>query len=171
MGSSSISVQLPRSSKSTQAAMDRVMQQLNSQGLFNITESTDDNPYNFTNFRHNTESINNEEKLDNIVQGTPCDTIRDSQEIIGQEGMDFNHSITILETQRTIQGFEVGERVGLLHHIQDIMVVTATISSTAGIDKLHNWIQPEGYYKVSIQEAIVDDAPLMITNTDDDPPQ
>ena len=105
MGSSSILVQLPVSSKSTQAAMDRVMQQLNSQGLFNITESTDNNPYNFTNVHHNTESINNKDKLDNVVQETPCDTIPDSQEIIGQEGMDFDQSITILETQRTIQGF------------------------------------------------------------------
>ena len=51
------------------------MQQLNSQGLFNITESTDDNPYNFTNFHRNTESINNEDKLDNVGQGTPFDTI------------------------------------------------------------------------------------------------
>ena len=123
---------------------------MNSQGLFNITESTDNNPYNFTNLRRNTESINNKEKLDNIVQGIPCDTIHDSQEIIGQEGMDFNHNITILETQRTIQGFEVEERIELLHHIQDIMVATATISSTARIDKLHNRIQPEDYYKVSI---------------------
>ena len=78
MGSSSILVQLPVTSESTQAAMDRVMQQLNSQGLFNIIESTDDNPYNFTNLHRNTESINNEDKLDNVVQETPCDTIHDT---------------------------------------------------------------------------------------------
>ena len=78
------------------------MQQLNSQGLFNITESTDDNPYNFTNFHRNIESINNEDKLDNVVQETPCDTIPNSQEIIKQEGMDFDQSSIILETQRII---------------------------------------------------------------------
>ena len=86
------------SSESTQAIMDEVMQKLNSQGLFNITESTDDNPYNFTNLHHNTKSINNEEKLDNVVQETPCDTNPDSEEIIGQVGMDFDQSITIFET-------------------------------------------------------------------------
>ena len=74
------------------------MQQLNSQGLFNITESKDNNPYNFTNFHRNIESINNKGKLDNVVQKTPRDIILDSQEIIGQEDMDFNQSITILET-------------------------------------------------------------------------
>ena len=78
MGSSSISVQLPGSSESTQAAMDQVRQQLNSQGLFNITELADDNPYNFTSLHRNTESMNKEDKLDNVVQGTPCDTIPDS---------------------------------------------------------------------------------------------
>ena len=85
-------------SESTQAAMDRVMEQLNSQGLFNITESTDDNPYNFTNLHCNTEGINNEVNVDDVVQETPRDTILDSQEIRGKEGMDVDQSITILET-------------------------------------------------------------------------
>ena len=107
MGSFGISVQLSVTSESTQAAMNRVMQQLNSQGLFNITESIDDNPYNFLNLHCNTKRINNEGKLDTVVQETPHDTIPDSQEIIGQEGMDLDQSSIILETQRTIQGFEV----------------------------------------------------------------
>ena len=94
--------------------------------------------------------MNNEDKLDNVVQGIPCDTIPDSQEIIGQKNMNFDQSIIILETQRTIQGFEVGERVGLLHHIHNTMVATAIISSIARVDQLHNRIQLEGYYKVSI---------------------
>ena len=157
-------------SESIQAAMDRVMEQLNSQGLFNITESTDNNPYNFTNLHCNTEGINNKGNLDDVVQETPHDSIFDSQEIRLEEGMDVDQSITILETQRTKRGFEVGERVGLLHHIHDTMVANAIISSTTAVAQLHNQRQPEGYYKVSIQEAIVDDAPLMITNTDDDPP-
>ena len=45
------------------------------------------------------------------------------------------------------------------------------ISSIATSGQLHNWLQPNGYYKVSIQEALVDEAPLIITNMDDDPPQ
>ena len=65
-------------SEFTQATMDRVMDQLNSQGLFNITESIDDNPYNFTNVHCNTKGINNEGKLNDVVQETPHDTIPDS---------------------------------------------------------------------------------------------
>ena len=151
MGSSRISIELHVSSKSTQAAMDRVMQQLNSQGLFNITESTDDNPYNFTNLHRNIESIKNKGKLDNAIQEIPRDTIPDAQEIIGQEGMDFDQSITILETQKTIWGFKVVERVRLLHHIHNTMVATVIISSTTTVAQLYNQHQPKGYYKVSIQ--------------------
>ena len=51
------------------------------------------------------------------------------------------------------------------------MVASAIISSTVAVNQLHNRHQPEGYYKVSIYEAIVDDAPLITTNTDDNPPQ
>ena len=170
MGSSSISKQHPVISESTQAAMDRAMEQLNSQGLFNITESTDENPCNFTNLHCNTEGINNEGNLNDVVQETPHDIIPNSQEICGEEGMDVDQSITILETQRTKRGFQVEERVGLLHHIHDTTVASAIILSTAADAQLHNRQQLEGYYKVSIQEAIVDDASLMITNTDDDPP-
>ena len=45
-----------------------------------------------------------------------------------------------------------------------------TISSTSSI-VLHNRLQPQGFYKVSIEHAIVGDAPLMLPNTDDNPPQ
>ena len=151
MGSSSSSIQHLVSAESTQAAMDRVMEQLNSQGLFNIAESTNDNPYNFMNLHCNTEGINNEEKLADVVQKTPRDTILDSHEISGEEGMDVDHSSTILETQRTKLRFEVGKRVGLLHHIHDTMVASAIISSRAVVAQLHNQRQPKGCYKVSIQ--------------------
>ena len=53
MGSSSISMNISLGSESTQAAMERLMQQMNSQRLFYITESMDDNPYDFTNTRRN----------------------------------------------------------------------------------------------------------------------
>ena len=138
MGSSSILKQHPVIAESTQAAMDRAMEQLNSQGLFNITKSTDNNPYNFTNLHCNIESINNEGNLDDVVQEMPRDTIPDSEEIRGEEGMDVNQSITILETQRTKRGFQVGERVGLLHHIHDTTVASAIILSTAADAQLHN---------------------------------
>ena len=160
MGSFSISKQNPVISESTQAAMDRVMEQLNSQRLFNITKSTYDNPYNFTNLHCNTKGINNEGNLDDVVQETPRDTILDSQEIRGEEGMDVDQSIIILETERIKRGFEVEERVGQLHHIHYTMVASVIISSIAVVAQLHNQRQSKGYYKVSIQEAIVDDPPL-----------
>ena len=85
--------------------------------------------------------------------------------------MEFDPTITIPETQEAIHGFELDEQVRLLHSIKDIVVAIAKISSIAASGQLHNRLQPNGYYKVSIQEALVDEAPLMITNIDDDPPQ
>ena len=49
------------------------------------------------------------------------------------------------------------------------MVAIAKISSIAAIPELHNRLQPKGFYKVSVEEVIVDEAPLMITNVNDDP--
>ena len=85
--------------------------------------------------------------------------------------MHVNQGSTELETQRTIHGFEVGERVVLLHSMENIMVAIAKISSIAAIGELHNRFQLEGFYKVSIEEVIVDEAPLMITNVNDNPLQ
>ena len=67
MGSSSISMNISLDSESTQAAMERLMQQMNSQGLFNITESIDDNPYDFTSIGHNRGTIESERVLNNVV--------------------------------------------------------------------------------------------------------
>ena len=47
----------------------------------------------------------------------------------------------------------------------------AKISSIATFGQLHNRLQSNGYHKVSIHEALVDEASVMITNMDDDPPQ
>ena len=85
--------------------------------------------------------------------------------------MEFDPTITIPETQETVHGFELDEQVRLLHPIKDTVVAIAKISSIATSGQLHNWLQANGYYKVSIQEALVDEASLMITNMDDDPPQ
>ena len=66
----------------------------------------------------------------------------------------------------------MGERVGLLHSKENIMVAIAKISSIAAIAELHKIrLQPEGFYKVSIEKVIVDEGPLMITNVNDDLPQ
>ena len=147
------------------------MQQMNSQGLFNITESTDDNPYDFTNTGRNRGTAESERVLSNVVQEVHGGTIAVSQGSLGQKNLEFDPTITILETQETIHGFELNEQVQVLHPIKDTVVAIAKISSIATSGQLHNRLQPNGYYKVSIQEAFVDEAPLMITNMDDDPPQ
>ena len=170
MGSSSISMNISVGSESTQETMERLMQQMNSQGLFNITESIDDNPYDFTNTGRNRGIAESKRVLSNVVQEVHGSTITVSQASLGQKGMEFNPTITIPETQEAIHGFEVDEQVQLLHPIKDTVVAIAKISSIATSGQLHNRLQPNGYYKVSIQEALVDEAPLMITNMDDDPP-
>ena len=171
MGSSSISMNISVGLESTQAAMERFMQQMKSQGLFNITESIDDNPYDFTNVGRNRGTTESERVLSNVVQEVHGGTITVSQGSLRQEGMEFDPIITIPETQEAMHGFELDEQVRLLHPIKDIVVAIAKISSIATSGQLHNRLQPNGYYKVSIQKALVDEAPLMITNMDDDSPQ
>ena len=95
-----------------------------------------------------------------------------SQEHSTSHDTTIDDTSIILETQETdISGFELGQRVKLLHIVHNIEVAMATISSTTSSTILHNRIQPHGYYKVSINDAIVGDAPLMLPNTDDDPSQ
>ena len=171
MGSSSISLNISLGSESTQAAMERLMQQMNSQRLFNITESTDDNPYDFTNTGCNRGTTESERVLSNIVQEVHGGTITVSQGSLREKNMEFDPTSTIPKTQETVHGFELDEHVRLLHPIKDTVVAIAKISSIATSGQLHNRLQPNGYYKVLIQEALVDEAPLMITNMDDDPPQ
>ena len=92
-------------------------------------------------------------------QSTSCDTAIDDMSII-------------LKTQEAnISRFQLCQKVKLLHFGQDIEVAVVTISSTTSSIQLHNRLQSHGYYKVSIEDAIVDEASLMITNMDDDPPQ
>ena len=64
--------------------------------------------------------------------------------------MEFDPTITIPETQETVHGFELDEQVQLFHPIKDTIVAIAKISSIATSSQLHNWLQPNGYYKVSI---------------------
>ena len=85
--------------------------------------------------------------------------------------MEFDQTITILETQRTIHGFKLGKQVILLYCIDNTMVAIAKILSTATFDQLHNQLQCDGYYEVFIHKAIVDESPLMISNTNYNPTQ
>ena len=95
-----------------------------------------------------------------------------SREQSTSHGTAIDNTSIILKTQEAdIFGFELGEKIKLLHAIQDIEVAVATISSTTNSTQLHNRLQPHGYYKVFIKDAIVGDTPLMLTNTNDDPPQ
>ena len=83
-----------------------------------------------------------------------------SREQSTRHGNTIDNTSIIIETQETnISRFELGEKVKLLHAVHDIEVAVATISSTTSSTLLHNWLQPLGYYKVSIKDAIVGDAP------------
>ena len=123
------------------------MQQMNSQGLFNITESTDDNPYEFTNTGRTAVS---ERVLNNVVQELHGGTLIESERSIGQNDMKFDPTITIPKTPETVHGFELNEQIRLLHPINDTVVAIAKVSSIATFGQLHNRLQPHGYYKVSI---------------------
>ena len=67
VGSSSISMKISLGSESTQATMERLVQQMNSQGLFNIMESIDDNLYDFTNTGCDRGTAESERVLNNVV--------------------------------------------------------------------------------------------------------
>ena len=159
-------------SESTQMALERVLQQLNSQGKFNMSISEGDNPYGFDKQIIPTPitTITNRRNTNMIEETSYVLLVSQDQNTSDRTRID-NTSI-ILETQKTVVfGFEVGEKVKLLHAIHDIEVAVATISSTTNSSVLHNRLQPHGYYKLSIKDSIVGDAPLMLPNTDDDSPQ
>ena len=67
MGSFSISMNISLGSQSIQTAIKRFMQQRNSQELFNIMESIDDNLYDFTNIVRNRGTAESERVLNNVV--------------------------------------------------------------------------------------------------------
>ena len=83
MGSFSISMNISVGSESTQATMERLMQQMNGQGLFNITESIEDNPYDFTNNGHNRGIVESKRVFSNVVQEVHGGTITVSQGSLG----------------------------------------------------------------------------------------
>ena len=149
-----------------------MLQQLNLQGLFDISISEGDNPYGFQELIIPTPSATTKEHRNTNMIEEIGHTLQVSQEASTSHGTGNDDTSIILETQEAdISGFEVGEKVKLFHVVHDIEVAVATISSTTSSTVLHNWLQPQGFYKVSIKHAIVGDAPLMLPNMDDDPPQ
>ena len=149
-----------------------MLQQLNSQGQFNISISEGDNPYGFQELIIPTPTgTTTDHRNTNMIEETG-QASQVSQEASTNHGTRNDDTGIILETQEAdIAGFEVGEKVKLLHAVQEIEVAVATISSMTSSNVLHNRLQPHGYYRVSIEDAIVGDAPLMLPNTNDDPPQ
>ena len=92
---------------------------MNSQGLFNITDSTYDDSYDFTNIECNRGTVASERVLNNVVQELHGGTITESQGSIGQKGMEFDPTITISKTQETVHGFELDKQIRLLYPIND----------------------------------------------------
>ena len=142
-------------------ALERVLQQLNSQGQFDISISEGDNPYGFHKQILTTPIASIKEQLkSNVTKDIDHDLIV-FREQSTSHGTAIDDTSIILETQEADKaGFQLGEKVKLLHAVQDIDIAVATISSTSST-QLHNRLQPHGYYKVSIEDAIVGDAPLM----------
>jgi hypothetical protein len=83
----------------------------------------------------------------------------------------LDHSVAITETPANRVEFKVGDRVNLLDIHDDVIVAMTTIISIPGSGQLHNRMQPEGFYKVVVEEVVVGESPLMVPNKDGDPKQ
>ena len=148
-----------------------MLQQLNSQGLFDILILEGDNPYGFQKLIIPTPTATTKDHWNTNMTEETGHALQVSKEASTSHGTGNEDMSIILETQEAdISGFEVGEKVKLLHVVHNIEVAVATISSTTSSTILYNRLQPQGFYKVSIKHAIVGDASLMLPNTDDDPP-
>ena len=122
-----------RTLESTQIALERVLQQLNSQGLFDITILEGDNPYSFheqiiptptatTKDHWNTNRI---EEIGLVLQV--------SQEASTSHGTGNDDTNIILETQKAdISAFEVGKKVKLLyvHNIEEAVAIISSMTSS-----------------------------------------
>ena len=149
-----------------------MLQQLNSQELFGISISEGDNPYGFHEHTIPTPIASTKDHHNTNMTEETGNALWISREQSTSHGTGIDDMNIILKTQEEyISRFELGEKVKLLHAVHDIEVAVATISSTTNSNVLHNRLQPHGYYKVSIEDAIVGDAPLMLPNMDDNPPQ
>ena len=89
----------------------------------------------------------------------------------GIPSISLDHSVTITKTPANRVEFKVGDCVNLLDIDNDIIVAIAIIMSIPGSGHLHNRMQPEGFYKVAVEQVVVEESPLMVPNKDDDPEQ
>ena len=89
----------------------------------------------------------------------------------GISSISLNHSVAITETPANQVEFKVGDRVNLLDIHDDVIVAIAIIISIPGSGELHNKMQPEGFYKVVVEQVVVGESSLMVPNKDDDPEQ
>ena len=158
----------PFNSKDTDVVAERVSKQFSSGKLLNILEDEDD-PYSFGLLNARSEDVIDENKLDKVVHGAIDDILlHPLEETQGQTSGDA----IVFETPQIPLVYMVGKQVKLLHPMRDVVVAIATIRKGLGADNImHNRQQPEGFYVVAIYEIMDGNAPLMIPNMDDDPPQ
>ena len=86
----------------------------------------------------------------------------------GIPSSSFGHSVAITETPANRVDFEVGDHVNLLDINDNVIVVIARIISIPRSRQSHIRMQPEGFYKVAIEQVVVGGSPLMVPNKDDD---
>ena len=89
----------------------------------------------------------------------------------GIPSSSLDHSVAITETPTNTVEFKVGDRVNLFDIHDDVIVAIAKIVSIPGSGQLHNRMQPEGFYKVVVEEVVVGECSLIVPNKDDDPEQ
>jgi hypothetical protein len=83
----------------------------------------------------------------------------------------FVYSVAITEIPVNRVEFKVGDHVNLLDIHDGVIVAIAIIISISGSEQLHNRIQPEEFYKAVVEEVVVGESPLMVSNKNDDPEQ
>ena len=84
--------------------------------------------------------------------------------------VDIHQINTICEAYEAMHNYNLDEHVKSRHPFEDAILAFAIIKLGVESGQLYNRIQPLGYYKVSIEEAVFDKAPLIIPNMDDYPP-
>ena len=158
----------PFNNEDTNVVAERITKELRGGRLLDISEDKDD-PYSFDCLNGTSEDVINENELDKVVHGAIDDVLLHPLE--ENQGQNSGDTI-VFETPPPPSIYLVGEQVKLLHIMRDVVVANATIRKGLRADNImHNRHQPEGFYVVSIHEILDGNAPLMIPNMDDDPPQ
>ena len=95
-----------------------MLQQLNSQGLFDTSISESDNPYGFHEQVIPTPSATTTDHRNTNMTEEIGHAFQVSREASTSHGIGYDDTSIILETQEAdISGFEVGEKVKLLHAV------------------------------------------------------